>query len=169
MEKLAKLPTVFRKGGAVTAGNACGMTDGAVALIVTSREKAQALGAKPLFSFQSFVHAAVDGRTMGEGPSISVPAALKTAGMSLSDMDAIEVNEAFAAQVLANERVLGWERAKLNQHGGAIALGHPTGISGSRIVWTLYNVLKIHGGELGVAGICGGGGVTMACVIRRED
>jgi acetyl-CoA C-acetyltransferase len=168
LEKLGKLPTVFRKGGCVTAGNACGMTDGAVALIVTSRERAQALGATPLFSFQSFHQAAVDGRTMGEGPSVSIPAALKKAGMTLSDMDALEVNEAFAAQVLANEKVLKWDRAKLNQHGGAIALGHPTGISGARIVWTLYHVLKIHDGELGTAGICGGGGVTMACVIRRE-
>ncbi|MCU0723986.1 MAG: thiolase family protein, partial [Planctomycetes bacterium] len=168
VEKLAKLPAAFRKGGTVTAGNACGMTDGAVALAVTSRAKAKALGAKPLFSFLSFAQAAVDGRTMGEGPSISLPMALKAAGMSLADMDSIEVNEAFAAQVLANERALGWDRAKLNRHGGAIALGHPTGISGARIVWTLYNVLKIHGGEKGAAAICGGGGVTMACVIRRE-
>ncbi|MHC5081247.1 MAG: thiolase family protein, partial [Planctomycetota bacterium] len=168
VEKLGKLPTVFRKGGCVTAGNACGMTDGAVALVVTSREKAKALGAKPLFHFLGFAQVAVDGRTMGEGPSISIPLALQQAGKTLQDMDALEVNEAFASQVLANEQVLQWDREKLNRHGGAIALGHPTGISGSRIVWTLYNVLKIHGGELGVAGICGGGGVTMACVIRRE-
>jgi len=168
IEKLAKLPTVFKKGGRVTAGNACGMTDGAVCLIVTSRGRAEALGAKPLFSFLSFAQSAVDGRTMGEGPSVSVPMALKKAGMTLEDMHSLEVNEAFASQVLSNEKVLGWDREKLNRHGGAIALGHPTGISGARIVWTLYNVLKIHDGELGVAGICGGGGTTMACVIRRE-
>lgn len=169
LEKLGKLPAVFRKNGIVTAGNACGMTDGAVALIVTSRGRAESLGAKPLFHFKSFAQAAVDGRYMGEGPSVTVPAALRKAGLSLSDMDALEVNEAFASQVLANERVLKWDREKLNLHGGAIALGHPTGISGARIVWTLYNVMKIHGGTLGVAGICGGGGVTMACVIERES
>lgn len=167
-EKLAKLPAVFRKGGNVTAGNACGMTDGAVALIVTSREKAKALGCTPLFHFRSFAQAAVDGRTMGEGPAFSIPMALEKAGATLKDMDALEVNEAFAAQVLANEKVLEWDREKLNRHGGAIALGHPTGISGARIVWTLYNVLKTHGGTVGVAGICGGGGVTMACVIERD-
>ena len=89
--------------------------------------------------------------------------------MSLGDMDFIEVNEAFAAQILANEKVLKWDRDKLNLHGGAIALGHPTGISGARIVLTLYHVLRVHNGELGVAGICGGGGVSMAMVIKREN
>jgi acetyl-CoA C-acetyltransferase len=105
---------------------------------------------------------------MGDGPSLSIPAALKNAGRSLNDMDFIEVNEAFAAQVIANEKVLRWDRSKLNKHGGAIALGHPTGISGARIVLTLYHVLRVHDGELGVAGICGGGGVSMAMVIKRE-
>ena len=88
--------------------------------------------------------------------------------MSLSDMDFIEVNEAFAAQILANERVLKWDRARLNVYGGAIALGHPTGISGARILVTLDNILRRHDKELGVAAICGGGGVTTAMVIRRE-
>jgi acetyl-CoA C-acetyltransferase len=89
--------------------------------------------------------------------------------MTLADMEFIEVNEAFAAQVLTNERKLEWDRSKLNVHGGAIALGHPTGISGARILVTLYNVLKRRDAELGVASICGGGGVTMAMVIRRES
>lgn len=168
-EKLAKLPAAFKKGGTVTAGNACGMTDGAVALVVMSREKAKALGLKPLFSLVSYAQIAVDGATMGEGPAHSIPAALKKVGMTLANMDAIEVNEAFAVQVLANEKVLQWDREKVNRHGGAIALGHPTGISGARIVLTLYHVLRIQGGELGVAAICGGGGVSTALIIRREN
>ncbi len=168
LEKLGKLPAVFKKDGKITAGNACGMSDGAVAMIVTSRAKAEKLGVEPLFSIVSYSQVAVDPTVMGDGPGVSIPAALEKAGKSLDDMDFIEVNEAFAAQVMANEKVLNWDRSKLNKHGGAIALGHPTGISGARIVLTLYHVLRIHGGELGVAGICGGGGVSMAMVIKRE-
>jgi acetyl-CoA C-acetyltransferase len=168
LEKLAKLPAVFRKGGKVTAGNACGMTDGACAVVLTTRERAKSMGAEPLFSILGYSMLAVDGRTMGEGPALSVPLALKRAGMSLDDMDSIEINEAFAAQVLANIKELELNPEKLNRNGGAIALGHPTGISGARIVITLYNVLRQTDGEMGVAGICGGGGVSMAMVIRRE-
>ena len=169
LEKLARLPAVFRKGGTVTPGNACGMTDGACALVMTSREKAKELGAEPLFSLVSYAQAAVDPQTMGEGPSVSVPLALEKAGMTLGDMDLIEVNEAFAIQVLANERVLKWDRDKVNVNGGAIALGHPTGISGARIIVTLINALRSRNKELGIAGICGGGGVTMAMIIKREN
>jgi acetyl-CoA C-acetyltransferase len=169
LEQMAKLRPAFRKNGSVTAGNACGMSDGATALVITSREHARALGATPLFSVVSYAAVAVDPATMGEGPGLSVPAALERAGMTLGQMDLIEVNEAFAVQVLANEKVLEWDRAKLNVHGGAIALGHPTGISGARIVVTLYHALKRTGGELGIASICGGGGVSMAMVIRREQ
>jgi acetyl-CoA C-acetyltransferase len=168
-EKMAKLPPVFKKDGTITAGNACQMSDGAAALVVTSRGKAKALGVKPLFSIVSCSQVAVEPAYMGEGPGVSIPMALKRAGMSLDDMDLIEVNEAFAVQVLANERVLGWDRSKLNVHGGAIALGHPTGISGARILITLYYALKQHDKEIGIAGICGGGGVSMAMVIRRES
>jgi len=168
LEKLAKLPSAFKKDGTVTAGNACGMSDGAVALVVTSRTKAKEIGAKPLFSIVSYAQTAVEPSHMGEGPSLSIPLALKKAKMTLEDMDFIEVNEAFAAQILANERILKWNREKLNVHGGAIALGHPTGISGARILLTLYNVMRIHDGKIGIAGICGGGGVSMATVIKRE-
>ncbi len=167
--KLAKLPAVFRKDGTVTAANACGMSDGATALVITSRKKAEEFGAKPLFSIVSYSQVAVDPATMGEGPALSIPAALEKANMSLGDMDLIEVNEAFAIQVLANEHVLKWDRAKLNVHGGAIALGHPTGISGARILVTLYHALKGNDKEHGIAAICGGGGVTMATVIKRES
>jgi acetyl-CoA C-acetyltransferase len=169
LEKMAKLKPAFKKDGTVTAANACGMSDGATALVLTSRDHANALGAKPLFSLVAYSNVAVEPTTMGEGPGIAIPAALRQAGMTLEQMDAIEVNEAFAVQVLANEQVLEWDRAKLNRHGGAIALGHPTGISGARIVVTLYNVLKGTGGELGIASICGGGGVSMAMVIKRES
>ena len=168
VEKMAKLPAVFRKGGACTAGNACGMSDGGCALVVTTRQKAAELGATPLFSLVSFAQCAAPNETMGEGPGLSIPIALSNAGMTLADMDLYEVNEAFAAQVLANERVLEWDRSKLNVHGGAIALGHPTGISGARIMLTGYHALKARGGEHLVASICGGGGVTTAMVIRRE-
>ena len=169
LEKMAKLPTVFRKDGTVTAGNACGMSDGACALVMTSRDKAKELGREPLFSIVSYASAAVPPETMGEGPGIVIPMALEKAGMKLDDMDLIEVNEAFAIQVLANEQVLEWDRSKLNVNGGAIALGHPTGISGARILVTLYHALKTHDREIGIAAICGGGGVTMAMVIKRES
>jgi acetyl-CoA C-acetyltransferase len=169
LEKLSKLPPVFRKGGTVTAGNACQMADGATAALVMSREKASALGLKPLFSVVAYSQAAVEPRTMGEGPSVAIPKALEKAKMSLKDMDLIEVNEAFAIQILANERILKWDRAKLNIHGGAIALGHPTGISGLRIIVTLYNALCQHDKEIGIASLCGGGGVSMATIIKRES
>ncbi len=168
LEKLSTLKPVFKKDGTVTAANACGMSDGATALVLTSREHAHALGAPPLFSLVAFASVAVEPATMGEGPGVAIPAALRRAGLTLEQMDLIEVNEAFAVQVLANERVLKWDRAKLNVHGGAIALGHPTGISGARIVVTLYHALKRTGVEHGIAAICGGGGVSMAMVIRRE-
>ncbi len=168
-EKMSKLPPAFKKDGSVTAGNACGLTDGAAFLVAMTREQAGRRGVKPLFSVVSYTQTAVDGATMGEGPGVAIPRALERAGLTLADMDLIEVNEAFAAQILANERVLGWDRDKLNVHGGAIALGHPTGCSGARIVVTLYYALKRLDKELGVAAICGGGGSTMAMVIKRES
>jgi acetyl-CoA C-acetyltransferase len=168
-EKMAKIRPAFRKDGVVTAGNACGLSDGSTAMVITSRQKAEELGVKPLFSVVSFGQVAVSPETMGEGPALSIPAALKNAGMELSDMDLIEVNEAFAIQVLANEKVLNWDRDKLNVHGGAIALGHPTGISGARIIATLYYAMKRLDKEIGIAGICGGGGVSIATVIKRES
>lgn len=168
-EKMAKIKPAFKKDGTVTAGNSCGLSDGATALVITHRNKVKEIGAKPLFSIISYSQIAVSPSTMGEGPALAIPAALEKAKMKLDDMDLIEVNEAFAIQVLANERVLKWNRKKLNVHGGAIALGHPTGISGARIIVTLYHALKRLDKEYGVAGICGGGGVTMATVIKREN
>ncbi len=166
--KMAKLKPVFRKDGTVTAGNACQMSDGATAMVITHRSMAEKLGIKPLFSIVSYGQVAVAPSTMGEGPALAIPAALKNAGMSLDEMDLIEVNEAFAIQTLANEKVLNWDRNKLNVHGGAIALGHPTGISGTRILVTLYYAMKRLQKTYGIGGICGGGGVSMATIIKRE-
>ncbi len=168
LERLAKLKPVFKKGGSVTAGNACAMGDGASSIVLTTRAVAKAEGYNPLFSIVSFAQTAVEPETMGSGPGEVIPLALKQAGLALSDMDFIEVNEAFAAQMLANERVLGWDRDKVNVFGGAIALGHPTGMTGARLLITLDNVLRHKDGELGIASICGGGGVTTAMIIRRE-
>lgn len=168
LEKLGKLRAAFKKDGKVTAGNACGMTDGACAMVMMTREQAKSRGVRPLFSLVAHASIAVDNAVMGEGPGVAIPAALERAGMSLADMDLIDVNEAFAAQVLGNERVLGWDRDRVNVHGGAISLGHPTGCSGARIVITLYHALKRVDGEFGVASICGGGGVSCGLIIRRE-
>ncbi len=168
VEKMGKLPSAFRKGGCVTAGNSCGMSDGACAVVITTRERARALGAKPLFSFISYAQAAVEPATMGEGPGIVIPMALAKAKMTFNDIDLFEINEAFAAQVLTNIQTLNLDQDKLNIHGGAIALGHPTGISGCRILVTGYHALKSTDKEILCASICGGGGVTSAMVIRRE-
>jgi acetyl-CoA C-acetyltransferase len=105
---------------------------------------------------------------MGEGPGIAIPIALKKAGLTLNEMDLIEVNEAFAAQILANERVLKWDRDKVNIHGGAIALGHPTGLSGVRLMTTLLYAMHTHQKELAVVAICGGGGMGVAIVVKAE-
>lgn len=169
IEKMGVIKPAFRKDGTVTAGNACGLSDGATALVITHRKKAAELGIKPLFSIVSYVQLAVEPSTMGEGPAYSIPATLAKAGMTLNDMDIIEVNEAFAIQILSNEKVLKWNREKLNVHGGAIALGHPTGISGARILVTGYYALKRLNKTFCIASICGGGGVSTAMIIKRES
>ena len=168
-QKLAKLKPVFKKDGTVTAGNACTMGDAACAIVLTTREKATAQGLKPLFSVVSFAETAVDPTTMGDGPSAVIPMALSAAGLKLADMDFIEVNEAFAAQILANEKALQWNRDRLNVWGSGIALGHPTGFTGGRLLITLSSILRHHKKELGIAAICGGGGVTVGMVIRCES
>ncbi|MEI6436250.1 MAG: acetyl-CoA C-acyltransferase [Bacteroidota bacterium] len=168
-EKMAAIKPAFRKNGTVTAGNSCGLSDGAVALVLTHRKKAAELGVTPLFSIVSYSQLAVNPSTMGEGPAYSIPAALRNAGMTLEDIDIMEVNEAFAIQALSNEKALNWNRSKLNLHGGSIALGHPTGVSGARILITGYHILKRLGKTHCIASICGGGGVTTAMIIRRES
>ena len=169
LEKLSSLPAVFKENGSVTAGNSCGLSDGASSMILMSRSKAQDLGLQPLFRVLGHSFVGVENAYMGDGPSVAIPKALEICGLQLDDVDLIEVNEAFACQVIANERVLSWDRAKVNVHGGAIALGHPTGESGVRILVTLYHALKRLGKELGVASICGGTGVAGAMVIQTEN
>lgn len=168
LEKLADLLPAFREGGTVTAGNSCPLTDGANAVVLASRKKTEELGLKPLASFLSYHTAAVDPAYMGVGPIVSVPKALKKADLKLDDIDLIEHNEAFASVVLACVKELEYDPAKLNIHGGAIALGHPTGSSGSRLLITLYYALKKTKGEFGLATLCGGTGVTGAMVIKVD-
>jgi len=169
LEKLAKLPPVFKEGGRITAGNASAMADGAAALVVASRKKARTLGIRPLFSIVAHVSIGCDPAYTGEGPAFAIPKALEAARMTLSDIDLYEINEAFAAQILANLRVLKIDEEKLNVHGGSIAIGHPVGASGARILVTLYNALKIRDKEIGLAAVPAGGGVAGAMIIRRES
>lgn len=169
LEKMARLRPAFKKeGGTVTAANACGMPDGAAALVMMSRSKAKSLGLTPLFSIVSYSNAAVDNAYMGIGPAVSIPIALKRAGLGKDDIDAYEINEAFAATSLACERILGLNPERVNINGGAIAIGHPTGCSGTRLLVTLINILKQQNKELGAASLCGGGGVSCAIIIKRE-
>jgi acetyl-CoA C-acetyltransferase len=168
LDKLANLPTIFREGGTVPAGNSCPITDGASAVVLASRRKAKELGLVPLASFLSYHTAAVDPAYMGIGPIVSAPKALEKAGLKLEDIDLIEHNEAFSSIVLAAVDELAYNPEKLNIHGGAIALGHPTGCSGSRLIITLYHALKRTNGELGLATLCGGTGVTGAVVMKME-
>ena len=169
LEKMERLrPAFLKDGGTVTAGNSCGMPDGAAALVLMSRQKAKDLGLTPLFSIVSYSNTAVDNAFMGIGPAYSIPLALERAGLKTTDIDAYEINEAFASTSLACERLLELDPARVNINGGAIALGHPTGCSGARLLVTLYHVLKQQNRELGAASLCGGGGVSCAIIIRRE-
>ena len=168
LEKLAKLPPVFkREGGSVTAGNSCALCDGSAAVLVMKEEKASELGVKPLARIVSYAHVGVDPAVMGIGPVPAVSMALDKAGLELKDIDIIELNEAFAAQALAVERELKWDRSRVNVHGGAIALGHPVGATGAKILTTLIYALKSRDKNLGLAGLCIGGGQGVAIVIER--
>ncbi|MCZ7567282.1 MAG: thiolase family protein [Ardenticatenaceae bacterium] len=166
LEKLARLPPAFENGKTVTAGNASGTTDGAAAVLITSRTRAAALGLKPMASFVGHLFMGVKPENFTDGPAIVIPRLLEKIGLALEDVDLLEVNEAFAAQILANEKVLQWNRSKLNVHGGAIALGHPTAFSGARMIVHLAHILK--SGQLGLASLCGGQGIAGAMIIRGE-
>jgi acetyl-CoA acetyltransferase family protein len=166
MEGLAKLPPAFGKEGMVTAGNASGIVDGGAAVVVTSLKDAEARGVKPLGRIVNWGIAGVDPRIMGSGPVPATRAALKRAGMKLDDIDLIEVNEAFAGQYLAVEKELGLDREKANVNGGAIALGHPLGATGTRLVITLLYELKRRRGKYGLATACIGGGQGIAVIVE---
>ena len=167
LETLAKLAPVFKKDGVVTAGNASGICDGAAALVLTTAEFAQAKGLKPLARVVQWGVAGVDPSLMGIGPAPAIQSALARAGLKLSDMDRVEVNEAFAPQYLAVEKELGLDRAKTNVNGGAIALGHPLGASGARITAHLVYELARTGGRYAVGSACIGGGQGLAVVLER--
>jgi 3-oxoadipyl-CoA thiolase len=166
-QKLASLEPTFRDGGTVTAGNSSGLNDGAAALVVASEERARSLGAEPLARFVASAVAGVDPRVMGIGPVPAVRKVLSRAGIDVSDLDLVELNEAFASQSLQVIDELGLDRERVNVNGGAIALGHPLGMSGARLVVTLLHELRRRGGRYGLATLCVGVGQGQAAVFER--
>jgi len=166
LEGLARLKPAFMQGGTVTAGNSSQMNDAAAALVLMAAEKAEALGLKPLARFRSYAVGGVDPDVMGIGPVAAIPRALEKAGVSLDDLDLIELNEAFAAQALAVIKELGLPTDRLNVNGGAIALGHPLGCTGSKLTTSLIYELKRRGGGLGLVSMCIGGGMGAAGVFE---
>jgi 3-oxoadipyl-CoA thiolase len=166
-DKLAALRPAFRADGTVTAGNASGINDGAAALVVASEEKAKSLGAEPLGRFVAGAVAGVDPRVMGIGPIPAVRKVLERAGITTADLDLVELNEAFASQSLAVVRELGLDEEKVNVNGGAIALGHPLGMSGARLVVSLLHELRRRGGRYGLATLCVGVGQGQAALFER--
>jgi len=169
LEKLASLPPAYVEGGTVTAGYASGIHDGAAAIVVTSASKAASLGLTPRALIRGWASAGVDPGNTGSGPIEAVPKALKRAGISLDDVDLVEINEAFASQTVACLRELGLDPERVNVNGGAIALGHPVGATGARLVVTLLHELERTGGTFGVATLCAGGGMGTAIVIERVE
>jgi len=167
MEKIPQLRTVFQKDGTVTAANASTLNDGASALVLMSKEKAEELGLTPIAKLVGYGDAAHEPEWFTTAPSKAVPVALKKAGLEVSDIDYWELNQAFSVVGIYNTKALGLDPAKVDVNGGAVSLGHPLGNSGSRIIVTLINVLKQNGGKYGAAGICNGGGGASAMVIEN--
>jgi acetyl-CoA C-acetyltransferase len=167
-EKLAALKPAFRQGGTVTAGNAAGINDGAAALVIASEDRAAALGIEPLGAFAGSAVEGVDPRVMGIGPVPAVRKLLARTGVSVEELDLVELNEAFASQSLVVIRELGLDPEKVNVNGGAIALGHPLGMSGARLVVTLLHELRRRGGRYGLATLCVGVGQGQAALFRRD-
>jgi acetyl-CoA C-acetyltransferase len=167
VESLARLKPAFRPGGTITPGNASGITDGAAALVLADAGWARERGLSPLARVVGWASAGVDPRTMGLGPVPATRKLLERTGLALDDVDLVELNEAFAAQVLAVEKELAWDPARRNVHGGAVALGHPTGCSGARIAVTLLHALARHDKELGLATLCVSGGLGLSVLFRR--
>ena len=166
---LSLYPTIFKENGTVTPGNACTISDGAAALLMMTRKKADELGIKEVLGrVRSWAFGGVEPERMGIGPTVAIPLALKKAGLSLKDIQLIELNEAFAVQVLACQKVLGLDKNILNVNGGAIAIGHPVGITGVRITLTLLNEMKKRKLKYGLASLCVGGGQSAALVLERD-
>ena len=171
VEALARLRPAFTSDGKVTAGNAPGLNDGASALVYASRRKADELGVKPMARVVAYAQAAVPPKELFSAPGVAIPKLLEKMDWSMQDVDLFELNEAFAAQVLADGRMLsssGWDWEKVNVHGGAIALGHPIGASGARVLTTLLYALKDLGGKRGIASLCLGGGEAVAMAVELE-
>jgi acetyl-CoA acetyltransferase family protein len=166
VEDLARLPTAFDKDGFVTGGNASGIVDGAAMLLLASKERAAELGKKPLGRILSWATVGVEPSRMGIGPAPAIAKALSCAGLRQDDIDLFEINEAFAGQILAVIREMKLDEERLNVNGGAIALGHPLGATGSRITLTLLKELRRRGGGRGVASACIGGGQGIALVVE---
>jgi acetyl-CoA C-acetyltransferase len=167
IEKLAALKPAFREGGTVTAGNSSGINDGAAALVIASEERARALGVEPLGAFVGSAVAGVDPRVMGIGPVPAVKKLLERAGIDVADLDLVELNEAFASQSLVVIRELGLDPERVNVNGGAIAIGHPLGMSGARLVVTLLHELRRRNGKYGLATLCVGVGQGQAALFER--
>ncbi len=165
-DKIPELKPAFIKDGTVTAANASTMNDGAAAVVLMSKEKAEELGIKPLAIIKSYADAEQAPEWFTTTPSLAIPKAVAKAGLSMGDIDFVELNEAFSVVGIANTQKLGLNPAKVNTHGGAVSIGHPLGCSGARIIVTLINVLKQQGGKIGAAGICNGGGGASAMVIE---
>jgi 3-oxoadipyl-CoA thiolase len=168
LEKLASLKPAFREGGTVTAGNSSGVNDGAAALVIASVERASELGIEPLGAFVGSAVAGVDPRVMGIGPVPAVRKLLARAGVDIADIDLVELNEAFASQSLVVIRELGLDPSRVNVNGGAIAIGHPLGMSGARLVVTLLHELRRRGGRYGLATLCVGVGQGQAALFERQ-
>ncbi len=167
IEKLSKLPPVFKKDGTITAGNACGINDGAAALLLTTPEIADEFGLKPMAKIVAWSSAALDPAYMGLAPVIAIRKVLNKSGLDLDDIDLIEINEAFAAQILAVIRELEIDTRKLNVNGSGIALGHPIGCTGARIATTLLHEMKRRNARYGLAALCIGGGMGIAMIFER--
>jgi acetyl-CoA C-acetyltransferase len=166
-EGLAGLRPAFDKAGSVTAGNASGLNDGAAGVVVMSAKKAAALGLKPLARIASYASAGLDPAYMGMGPVPASQKALQRAGWKPQDLDLLEINEAFAAQACAVHKEMGWDTSKVNVNGGAIAIGHPIGASGCRILVTLLHEMQRRGAKKGIASLCIGGGMGVALTVER--
>jgi acetyl-CoA C-acetyltransferase len=164
---MAKLPPVFRKGGTVHAGNSSGITDGAASMLVAGGEAVKRHGLRPMARLVGYAQAGVDPRVMGIGPVPATRQLLEESGRTLGDIDLVELNEAFAAQVIACDRELHFDPARLNVHGGAIALGHPIGCTGARITTTLLHAMESHDRRTGLATLCISGGMGLALLVER--
>lgn len=166
-EKIGKLAPAFEAGGTITAANASNLNDGAAALLLVSGEKVQELGLKPLARIVAYADAAQAPEWFTTTPALAIPKVLQRAGLNLGDIDLVELNEAYAAVILANQQILGLDPDKVNVYGGAVAIGHPIGASGARILTTLVSALRQEGGRYGLAAICNGGGGASSMIIEN--